>query len=98
MGDFNSVADERDRGYDLIKSQGLIDTYDLAQSKDDGMTATRSIDGWGDLSAEKIRIDYIFTNKIIPIESSSIVFNGYEQMKISDHNGVFVKLKGEKSV
>lgn len=90
MGDFNSISEEKNKGYDLIKKRGLYDTYELAAKKDSGATSTLNIDGWGKNSCDEIRIDYIFTNKMVSINSSTVVFNGINERKISDHYGVMV--------
>ena len=38
LGDFNSEADVRGEGYDLVLRSGWQDTYRLAQQRDDGYT------------------------------------------------------------
>lgn len=88
LGDFNSPDNVKNEGYDCVLSSGWYDTYILAEKKDEGHTVTGKIDGWNEL--KKSRIDYIFTNKQIPVESSSVVFDGEKQ--ISDHFGVMVIL------
>ena len=89
MGDFNSVASERDRGYDHVVKSGWRDTYLSAVSKDGGITANTGIDGWsGD--KKEIRIDYIFTNSNLPIESSFVIFNGVNEEIVSDHFGIIL--------
>lgn len=93
MGDFNSIASERDRGYDLIVNSGLFDTYTLAKNKDSGFTANTKIDGWNKKSDEKIRIDYIFTTEKTEIESSFVIFNGSNEEIVSDHFGILVKVE-----
>ena len=93
MGDFNSPASEREKGYDLIISSGLYDTYTLAKNKDEGYTANTKIDGWKKESDKKIRIDYIFTNKMSEIESSFVIFNGSNENVVSDHFGIIVNVE-----
>lgn len=90
LGDFNAVASERNKGYDLMLSSGWHDTYVTALNKDDGITANTLIDGWNGENKE-IRIDYIFTNESAKIESSFVIFNGKNEPIISDHYGIFVK-------
>lgn len=90
LGDFNSPASERDKGYDLIVKSGFYDTYILAENKDEGYTANTKIDGWNDKSDEKIRIDYIFTTKKTKIKSSFVIFNGLNEEIVSDHFGIIV--------
>ena len=46
LGDFNSEADVRGEGYDLILRSGWQDTYRLARQRDDGYTVVQAIDGW----------------------------------------------------
>ena len=89
MGDFNSVASERERGYDYVAKSGWLDTYISAVSKDNGITANTGIDGWGG-GKKEIRIDYIFTNCNLPIESSFVIFNGTNEGVVSDHYGIIL--------
>ena len=91
MGDFNSPANERNRGYDFVINNGYFDTYFLASTKDNGITAKTDIDGWHG-GGENVRIDYIFTNKKTDIKSSFTIFNGKNERKISDHYGVMIEL------
>lgn len=48
LGDFNSEADVRGEGYDLVLRSGWQDTYRLAQQRDEGYTVMQAIDGWRD--------------------------------------------------
>lgn len=91
MGDFNSIAAERDKGYDLMINSGVYDTFVLAANKDEGYTANTKIDGWQKESdPEKIRIDYIFVTKKTEIKSSFVIFNGANEPVVSDHFGILV--------
>lgn len=91
MGDFNSNDRDKGKGYDLIKNSGWYDCYNLAKKKDFGYTVTKNIDGWKNKEINKMRIDYIFTNKNIPIKSSYTIFNGINHPIVSDHFGVIVE-------
>ena len=105
MGDFNSRDDVRDEGYDLICRSGWKDTWQLAVTKDDGITAGTDIDGWRDQSAEPagtdrknarrngMRIDYIWSNRPAAIESSRVVCDGTTYPVVSDHCGVLIQTK-----
>ena len=90
VGDFNSPSNEKNTGYDTVLSGGWYDTYTLAEDKDDGITVSSKIDGWKD--NDKKRIDYIFTNKKIPVKSSKVIFNGKNEKIISDHFGVIIEI------
>ena len=92
MGDFNSVAGEREKGYDYIVKNGFFDTYVQAKSKDVGYTAHTSIDGWGETEKKDVRIDFIFSSEKTEPKSSFTVFNGDTEEKISDHNGILLTL------
>ena len=93
MGDFNCSACEMDKGYDYIKKCGYYDTFCLAKNKDSGITAYTDIDGWDKKDEKKeIRIDYIFSNKEIEVESSFVIFNGSNEERVSDHNGIILTL------
>ena len=95
MGDFNSRADVKNEGYDLIRSIGWTDTYMTAKKKDSGFTVEKAIDGWRDKDAEKMRIDYIMCNRETEVESSEVIFNGMNGPVISDHYGIVVTYKQE---
>ena len=88
LGDFNSPANEIDKGYGLICSH-WNDTFNLAIQKDDGITVKGKIDGWKN-SIDK-RIDYILTNENVKIKSSYVIFNGENEEIISDHYGVIIE-------
>ncbi len=78
LGDFNSEADVRGEGYDLILRSGWQDTYRLARQRDDGYTVVQAIDGWRDApdAAAKKRIDQIWCSQAVPVHSSRVVFGG----------------------
>ena len=91
MGDFNSPADEKNTGYDMVLSHGWYDTYTLAQEKDSGHTITKKIAGWENNRDSK-RIDYIFSSRKLNVKSSKVIFNGDNEKSISDHNGVIIEI------
>lgn len=94
MGDFNSPSSVSGEGYDYIISKGWKDTYNIAEIKDDGYTVCKKIDGWKDKNGdEKMRIDYIFTNKSVKVEKSAVIFNGINGKIVSDHFGVMITFK-----
>lgn len=94
LGDFNSEADVRGEGYDLILRSGWQDTYRLAQQKDEGCTVVQAIDGWRDApnAAAKKRIDQIWCSKPMAVKSSRVVFNGLREPQVSDHAGILIEL------
>lgn len=92
MGDFNTDAISAPADYEAMKGVGLLDTYELAQEKDAGITVSKAIDGWSGHSAGK-RIDYIFLNQERQVLSSQIIFNGENQAVVSDHFGLEVHVK-----
>lgn len=94
MGDFNSPAEVRNEGYDLIKNSGWYDSYTLAQEKDIGFTVEKVIDGWKDKLKEqtKMRIDHIWCSNKISIKSSNVIFNGKNKAVVSDHYGVIISV------
>lgn len=96
LGDFNSPAEVRNEGYDLIKQSDYFDTYLLAQKKDSGITVEGVIDGWRDRlenssTLKGMRIDHIWCKHPVPIHSSSVIFNGQNEPIISDHFGIMIK-------
>lgn len=94
LGDFNAPAHIRGQSFDLIQSSGWRDTYQLAKTRDGGLTVQGAIDGWRDQGQEGMRIDYIWRNEPLPVARSQVVFNGTEGPVVSDHFGVLVETEG----
>lgn len=98
MGDFNSQADVRGEGYELILESGWNDTYQMAENKDSGITVAEEIDGWrdedqrGEAVKKEKRLDYIFCNTKRNIRSSYVICNGKNYPVVSDHYGVIVSV------
>ncbi len=91
MGDFNTRADIKNEGYDCVLNSGWFDTYTQAQIKDNGFTVENAIDGWKDNNdMQKMRIDYIWSNQKVTINSSKVIFNGINEPIISDHYGIII--------
>ena len=90
MGDFNSPAEVRNEGYDMINSGGWYDSYTLARTRDNGITVGKVIDGWRDKvsSTDGMRIDQIWCSQKAEIASSEVIFNGANKPVVSDHYGV----------
>ncbi|MBN6066632.1 endonuclease/exonuclease/phosphatase family protein [Aggregatibacter actinomycetemcomitans] len=91
MGDFNTDAITNPEAYQQIKALGLLDSYDMAEQKDAGITVEKAIDGWRSHSEEK-RLDYIFLNQAKRVLSSQVIFNGKNKPVVSDHFGLEVEL------
>ncbi|NBH74663.1 endonuclease/exonuclease/phosphatase family protein [Rodentibacter pneumotropicus] len=89
MGDFNTDAISNPQAYQQIKSLGLLDSYELAEQRDSGITVEKAIDGWRGHSEEK-RLDYIFLNQAKRVLSSQVIFNGKNKPVVSDHFGLEV--------
>ena len=92
MGDFNNNANLRDKGYDYMLRLGWIDTYQLAQEKDRGITVKGKIDGWEE-NEVGLRLDYVFTNRETNVKRSKVIFNGENKAVVSDHYGVEVEIE-----
>ena len=94
LGDFNSEADVRGEGYDLVLRSGWQDTYRLAQQRDEGYTVMQAIDGWRDApdAAAKKRIDQIWCSQAIAVKSTRVVFDGLREPQVSDHAGILIEL------
>lgn len=90
LGDFNSDADVRGEGYDLIQNCDWLDTYRLARHRDAGYTVVESIDGWEDAEPKKRRIDQIWCIRHREIRESMVVFDGHHGPRVSDHAGILV--------
>jgi len=89
MGDFNSPSQIHGEGYTLIKNSGYFDSYDAAQKKDDGITVTGKIDGWGE-NPFGVRIDQIWSRFATNVKSSQVVFK--DKKTVSDHFGVMIEI------
>ena len=98
MGDFNSPAEVRGKGYDMIRQDGWHDSYLLAKEKDCGITVGKVIDGWKDktTSTDGMRIDQIWCSEKRKIISSEVIFNGKNRSIVSDHYGVIVNYERSK--
>ena len=94
MGDFNTNMLKDKEDYENILNQGLLDTYQLAEKKDDGITVGGDIDGWQG-QKEKKKLDYIFLTKELKVKESKVIFNGKNYPVISDHYGIEVILDVE---
>ncbi|WP_433751452.1 endonuclease/exonuclease/phosphatase family protein [Paenibacillus amylolyticus] len=92
MGDFNNASKVRGEGYDYVMQSGWSDTYTNATTRDEGHTVIKAIAGW-ESNAEPLRIDYIFSNKPLQVQSSTVVLNGKTGAVVSDHFGVAVELR-----
>lgn len=92
MGDFNSPAYERGRGYDMVCASGWQDTYKAARKRDEGCTVEKVIDGWRERpSTQGMRLDYIFSSRPEWVRSSQVICNGKNYEIVSDHYGVMIE-------
>lgn len=95
MGDFNSPAEVRDEGYDMIVRDCWHDSYMLAEHKDSGITVGHVIDGWRDKihSGTGMRIDHIWCSEKADVKSSEVLFNRINYPVVSDHYGVMIETR-----
>lgn len=98
MGDFNSLDNVKQEGYELICESGWKDSYCLAEQKDSGVTVEEEIDGWrdgegGGAVKDAKRLDYIFCNTQKKVKSSKVVCNGKNYPVVSDHYGVMIEVE-----
>ena len=98
MGDFNSLDNVKQEGYELICESGWKDSYCLAEQKDSGVTVEEEIDGWrdgegGGAVKDAKRLDYIFCNTQKKVKSSKVVCNGKNYPVVSDHYGVMFEVE-----
>lgn len=93
MGDFNSPAEVRGEGYDMILKGCWHDTFLLAERKDSGITVGHAIDGWHDKAETSagMRIDHIWCSEKKEVKSSRVVFNRVNYPVVSDHYGVIIE-------
>lgn len=100
MGDFNAPSGIRAEAYDYVKESGWLDTYELAEKKDSGITVGKVIDGWRERMDEQealkgVRLDYIWINKIIRIKSTKVIHNDENYPVVSDHFGIVIEVEAE---
>lgn len=100
LGDFNSPAEVRGEGYDLMRSDGWQDAWLLADEVRGEATVEGAIDGWrdrvenpGELTG--MRIDHIWCQRPEHIRRARVVFDGRREPKVSDHYGILLETKGE---
>lgn len=91
MGDFNNAAHIEGEGYSLVTESGWYDCYELAADKDEGFTVVKAIAGW-EGNKQKLRIDYVFSNRPVKVTSSKVVLDGVHSPIVSDHAGVAVEI------
>lgn len=97
MGDFNAPDCVYGQSYEHIVASGWVDTYEIAHSRDSGITVAGQIDGWKHQAvantSDGMRLDYIWCNRKKEIRTSRIVFNGDREPVVSDHYGVMIEIK-----
>ena len=97
LGDFNAPDQVLGQSYAHITACGWVDTYQIAQYKDSGITVPGIIDGWRekliDKNVEGMRLDYIWCSQRKEVFSSRVVFNGIKEPAVSDHFGVMIQVK-----
>ncbi|MFC7786346.1 endonuclease/exonuclease/phosphatase family protein [Rossellomorea sp. GCM10028870] len=91
MGDFNNNAWVREEGYDYLLSKGLMDTFDEAVERDNGITVEGKIAGWDENKVD-LRIDLVLSSEKVDVRSSRVIFNDVNKPVVSDHFGVEVVL------
>lgn len=95
LGDFNSPAEVRDEGYDLMLNDCWHDSFMLAERKDSGITVGHVIDGWRDkvTSCSGMRIDQIWCSDKDEVVASKVLFNRLNYPVVSDHYGVIIETR-----
>ena len=97
MGDFNSPDNVKGQGYELVCNSGWQDSWKAAETKDEGFTVEKEIDGWRDSDTgkaeqktDRMRLDYIFSSEKRKILTSEVICNGKKYPVVSDHCGVMI--------
>lgn len=91
-----------DMGWGIIVNLNLLfavaiggswayDTFLIAKEKDSGITVKGNIDGW-DQNKNDLRLDLILANEKLDVKYSKVIFNGINNMVVSDHYGVEVEI------
>ena len=97
MGDFNSLDNVKQEGYELICKSGWKDSYCLAEQKDSGVTVEEEIDGWrdGEGGGAVKDANVWITFSVIRRKSKviEVVCNGKNYPVVSDHYGVMIEVE-----
>ena len=93
-GDFNSAAHLSDEGYAFVTSSGMIDTRSLAEHTNGENTVHREIAGW-EGSTDAKRIDFVFADRLLTVNSHAVVFRDNSPEAISDHSGLLLEIDPE---
>lgn len=92
MGDFNSPAEVRGGGYDLVSKGAWYDAWRLADGN--GATVVGQIDGW-EKNGGGLRVDQIWLTHPPLKGTARLAFDGAGEPAVSDHFGVYVQMEGE---
>ncbi len=93
LGDFNSPAEIRGGGYDLVTESGYFDAWSLAGGRE-GATVLGAVDGWEKNGARGLRIDHIRSSCPFSGGWACRVLDGKQGPVISDHFGVYAEIEG----
>lgn len=90
-GDFNNPA--LSEGYQqILESETLRDSYQLAKTKQGEATILKKIDGW-EQNTTPLRIDYIFVPDKTVVTRYQRVLDGEHSPIVSDHFGIQIELE-----
>lgn len=98
MGSFDAPTDVKGQAYDyLLENPEFLDTFDLAEYKDDGITLEGSEAAWiNPHERGEMRADLILTNQDEAVLDSHTLFKGESYRRISNHFGLSCEFKQEK--
>ncbi len=93
MGDFNSPAEHRGEGYDLMREMDWHDAWTLAGHTDGCATVPGQIDGWRESTPGKngLRMDQIWCSQAVPVKEMRVVLDGRREKQVSDHFGLLLE-------
>ena len=72
----------------------MIDTRSLAEHTDGENTVHREIAGW-EGSTDAKRIDFVFADRLLTVNSHAVVFRDNSPEAISDHSGLLLEIDPE---
>lgn len=90
MGDFNNPANTREHQMILDSPLQLKDAFLASSNKEGEHTVVKAIDGWSE-NTQKLRIDYVFLDKMFHVKQYKVIFDGKKQPMVSDHAGLLVE-------
>lgn len=96
-GDFNNPTSGPGYEHILDSPLGLVDSHLVAQHSQGDHTIQADIDGW-EGNARNLKVDHIFVSQGTQVTRSSVVCDGQDTPRVSDHFGLLVEMSDDENV